>query len=298
MKHSSDQAAIASFLFNQDFYVNNYSANALYFYDQIKNPSVLCSLVETSEGNFVSGCRAPFGGIECSNVEQVDAFIVYLKETCRGIGVKSITIRQAPVCYQPHVSGFIHEALIRQGFQLKYLDTNQHIVVDSSVSFTSLLDDQKRRLLKKLKSTGVRVEIQDHVDSDLWYDLYAQSRMVKNFPITISKEDYMSLSLQFSDTYQYAGVYLENTLLANAVFVKVNRDVLYYFLAAGNKEYDAVSPSVLILETMYELAQKHQFRMLDLGISTVDGLLNEGLHFFKKHIGALDSPKNTYEFIF
>lgn len=296
MKHSSGTAPKASFLFNQDFYLKNHTASALYFFDQSINPNLLCSIVEVSPGNFVSGYCAPFAGIECRDVQQLQTFVGYIKETCKTLGATSITLRQAPVCYQS-TSAAIHEALMKNGFQLKFSDTNQHILV-TDAPFQTILDDQKKRRLAKLKATGARVEILNHIDSETWYDLYVQSRVAKDFPVTISKEAYMDLSSKLSDTYQYAGVYLEDTLLANAVFVKVNQDVLYYFLAASDADYASLSPSVLVLEAMYELAQKQQYKILDLGISSVDGQLNEGLHLFKKHVGAIDSQKNTYEFVF
>lgn len=297
MNHSYDTAPRASFLFNQDFYLKNQTTSALYFFDQTITPNLLCSLVEVSPGDFVSGYRAPFGGIECKDVNQLHSFIEYIKETCKVLGARSITLRQAPVCYQPVVAAAIHEALTNQGFQLKFSDTNQHILVTDAL-FHTKLDDQKKRRLTKLKSTGARVEILDHIDSDTWYDVYVQSRVAKDFPVTISKEAYMDLSAKISDTYQYAGVYLEDTLLANAIFVRVNEEVLYYFLAGSDGDYASLSPSVFVLEAMYELAQKQQYKMLDLGISSVDAQLNEGLHLFKKHVGAIDSQKNTYEFVF
>lgn len=297
MNHSSDTAPKASFLFNQDFYLKNQTTSALYFFDQRINPNLLCSIIEVSTGNFVSGYRAPFAGIECKDIHQLHTFIEYIKETCQSLGATSITLRQAPVCYQPETSAAIHETLMKHGFQIKFSDVNQHISV-TDAPFYTLLDDQKKRRLTKLKSTGARLEILDRIDSDTWYDVYVQSRIVKNFPVTISKEAYMDLSAKISGTYQYAGVYLEDTLLANAIFVRVNEDVLYYFLAASDADYASLSPSVFVLEAMYELAQKQQHKILDLGISSVNGQLNEGLHLFKKHVGAIDSQKNTYEFVF
>lgn len=298
MKHSFDIKLSASFLFNQDFYLENHTSRTLTFFDRAIEPTFLCRFAETSAGNFVSGYRAPFAGIECTDILQLDSFIRYSKETFKSLGATSVMIRQSPGCYQPEVWVPIHDALINHGFQLNHSDINQHIFVDPVIEFQSFIDDQKRRRLNTLKSRGARVEIADHIDSDLWYELYVKSRVHKNFPLTISKEEYNRLSLQLPNTYRYAGAFLDGKLIANAIFVHVNSDVLYYFLAASDPEYASLSPSVFILETMYEIAQRQQYRILDLGISSVNGTLNEGLHFFKKSLGAIDSQKNTYGLVF
>jgi len=298
MNHSFDIALSASFLFNQDFYLKNHTVRSLSFFDREIEPTLLCSFVETSTGNFVSGYRAPFGGIECTDISQLDSFILYIKEIFKSLGAASITIRQAPACYQHDVSIRIFEVFAKHGFTLNYSDVNQHIRVDPSVPFHSCIDDQKRRRLNTLKSKGARLEIADHIDSDQWYELYVKSRVHKNFPVTISKEEYIHLSVKLPDTYQYAGVFIDGRLVANAIFVRVNSDVLYYFLAASDPEYASLSPSVFVVEAMYEYAQKLQYSVLDLGISSVNGVINEGLHFFKKSLGAIDSQKNTYELIY
>ncbi len=297
MNHSSEIAPDANLLFNQQLYLNNHAAKQLYFFDEQRAPHLFCSFAETGDNHFVSGVRAPFGGIECSDPGQLSMFISYIKDTLKKSGAASVTIRQSPSCYQPDTTESIHEALIDQGFRLKYSDCNQHLLVNTT-SFKAHLDDQKKRRLNKIKSLAPRIEILDAIDSDIWFDLFRKSREHKDFPVTISSEEYKDLSLKLPGVYQYAGVYLEETLVANAVFVHVNKDVLYYFLGASDPEYAAVSPSVLLLEAMYEYAQRQHYKMIDLGISSVNGKLNEGLHLFKKHIGAMDSRKNTYELTF
>ena len=297
MNHSSEIAPDANLLFNQQLYLENHSVKQLYFFDDKKLPQVCCSFAETDGKHFVSGIRAPFGGIECSDAAQLPAFISYIKDTLKKAGAVSVTIRQAPACYQPATTGRIHEVLMAHGFRLKYSDCNQHLPVDTA-SFQSRLDDQKKRRLNKIKSLETRIEILDTIDSDVWFDLLRRSREHKDFPVTISSEEYKDLAFKLTGVYQYAGIYMAEKMVANAVFVRVNKDVLYYFLGASDPDYAAVSPSVLLIETMYEYAQRQHYKMIDLGISSVNGELNEGLHLFKKHIGAMDSRKNTYELTF
>lgn len=296
LQSNSDHTDIAVFLFNTNIFLSVHNATPLVFLDQKINSSVVFKCIEIEPKKYVSGIRAPFGGIECRDVKNIDAVVKEIIDTCKELGAGSITIRQSPDCYQPGTSEQIKECLLANGFTLQYADVNQHILIDASRSFVSTIDDQKRRRLQKLKYAGARVQFFNHIHTDDWYELYVCSRKIKNFPLTISKQAYYDLSQKLPGVYQYVGVFIDNKLIANAVVVKVSKDVLYYFVAASDPGYTALSPSVMIIEAIYGHACEHGFSMIDLGISSVNGMLNEGLHLFKKHVGGMDSQKNTFEF--
>ncbi|WP_018343568.1 GNAT family N-acetyltransferase [Cytophaga aurantiaca] len=287
----------AQFLFNQYFYLHAHQATVHSFADKTIAPDILLNCVEISEGNYVSGYCAPFAGIECTISTHVSDFIKELKTDLAARRATSLVIKQAPQCYQTNVWEAIHQALLANGFKEEVNETNQYIVVNTERLFVADIDAQKRRRLNNAKKLGMRVELFDRVETDDWYNVYCNARMDKGFPITISKEDYYSLSA-IPDVYTYAGVFLNDRLIANTVFVRVNKEVLYYFIAASDPAYAELSPTVLLIETLYEKAVQENYTLIDLGISSVDGVLNEGLHQFKKHVGAKDCSKRTYTLLF
>lgn len=292
------QTITTQFLFNQYFYLNAHAASVLSFADKVVSPSVLLNCVEASAGNYVSGYHAPFAGIECNANADITIFVRDVLTELSAKKAKSLTIKQAPTCYQPHVYNTIHETLIENGFVEEVDEINQYITVDPAQTFAAGIDAQKRRRLNNAKKMGMRVKLFDHIDSDNWHDVYFRARIYKGFPITISKEDYRSLSAIIPNVYTYAGVFLKDVLIANAVFVRLNKDVLYYFVAASDPAYAELSPTVLLIESLYEKAVYENYALIDLGISSVDGVLNEGLHQFKKHVGGMDCSKKTYTFLF
>ncbi len=289
-------ADAATFLFNQNTYLKAHQHTPVIFIDTNTVRSILCKFVESEPGKYVSGIRAPFGGIECSDITQLDAFVKNILSTYQRLHAISIIIRQAPDCYQPNVSAEIKKILLENGFNLEYTDVNQHIPVDPSKSFVTMIDDQKRRRLQKLKNAGAHVQFFNRIHSDDWYELYKRSREIKHFPVTISQQTYNKLPDQLPGIYEYAGIFIADKLIANAVVVKVNKNVLYYFAAASDPDYAALSPAVMIIEAIYTMACEQGYSMIDLGISSVNGVLNDGLHLFKKHVGGIDSEKNTFEF--
>jgi hypothetical protein len=292
------QKKTAYFLFNQYSYLNVHTASVVYFADTDTDFSVLLNCAETSAGIYVSGYRAPFGGIECTSEDGVDAFVKGVLEELAERNAVSLTIKQTPECYQPGTSTAIHKALIKNGFSEQVSETNQYIVVNPEQTFASGIDAQKRRRLNKAKKMGMHVKLFDRVESDDWYDVYSKARIDRGFSITVSNEEYYSLSEKVPDVYTYAGVFLNEKLIANAVFVRINADVLYYFIAASDPGYAALSPTVLLIEALYEKAVHEKYTRIDLGVSSVKGVLNEGLHKFKKHLGGMDCSKKTYTFLF
>ena len=292
------QTLHTQFLFNHFFYLNAHATSIVSFVDKKDAPSISLNCVEASEGNYVSGYCAPFAGIECTLSTEVSVFVKNVLTELAEKNAKSLTVKQAPDCYQPNVCNAIHETFIANGFVEQVREIDQYIIVDPSKVFSVNIDAQKRRRLNNAKKIGMRVELFDRIDSEEWYEVYSRARMCKGFPITISKEAYGSLSEKLPNVYTYAGVFLNEKLIANAIFVRINKDALYYFVAASDPDYAELSPSVLLIEALYEKAVHEKCTLIDLGISSVDGVLNEGLHQFKKHLGATDCSKKTYTFMF
>lgn len=286
------------FLFNHSFYLHAQAASVLSFADKTPAPDILLNCVEISAGNYLSGYHAPFGGIECKTDVQVSVFIKEVLDELSARKAISLTIKQAPECYQPDVCKRIEEALLGNGFVEQVNEINQYITVNAAATFTEGIDAQKRRRLNNAKKSGMHVRLFDHIDSDKWYEVYYKARMDKGFPVTISGEAYRSLSKTIPGVYTYAGVFLNEVLIANAVFVRVNKEVLYYFVAASDPAYAELSPTVLLIEALYNKAVQEGSSLIDLGISSVDGVLNEGLHQFKKHVGGMDCSKRIYAFLF
>ena len=73
-----------------------------------------------------------------------------------------------------------------------------------------------------------------------------------------------------------------------------NHKILYNYLPASIDEYKAFSPMVMIMENVYNYAKKEQYSFIDLGISSINGVLQKGLIQFKERIGGVFSEKTTF----
>lgn len=112
--------------------------------------------------------------------------------------------------------------------------------------------------------------------------------------MTMSLEQLTEHFQKFPDNFQVFAVYDTQILMAIGVTIKINQDILYTFYLADNEDYLKISPTIFLLSGIYEYAQKGNYKILDLGIATDKGVLNEGLARFKRSLGGKLSEKKTY----
>ncbi len=55
------------------------------------------------------------------------------------------------------------------------------------------------------------------------------------------------------------------------------------------------SPMVFLIVSMANWCKERNIDFLDLGISSIEGQLQQGLYDFKKRMGAIDAEKWTFE---
>ena len=99
---------------------------------------------------------------------------------------------------------------------------------------------------------------------------------------------------RFPDEYLLFGVFDKNKMVATSVSIKVNSKILYCFYIGDALTYRAYSPVTKLVDGIYRYCQVHYFKLLDLGLSSDKGVLNQGLYAFKKTFGTFDSHKLTY----
>lgn len=132
------------------------------------------------------------------------------------------------------------------------------------------------------------------VDWQEFYALLQLNRQTRNVPLSISFERLCrSVSIAGDALQLFELRNTQGTLLAACIALRVHPQVLYYFLPCNHPHYYVFSPMVPLLNAMYEYAQQEGISFLDLGISSVEGIINEGLSAFKERMGANRGSKKT-----
>jgi hypothetical protein len=207
-------------------------------------------------------------------------------------GIASLIVRSFPDVYQPVHSTLIKNALSESGFSVKCEDITQVIHV-SETSPINLNIHKKRRLRQAESKAFVFRQIRmDCLDEA--YARIVESRESKGYPVTMTLKDLKAMFNVFPDDYLLFGVFDQNILIATAVCIKINNEIMYCFYLGDALAYRRDSPITLLINGVFEYCKRHLFKILDLGLSTDKGILNTGLYEFKKSFGSVDSQKLTF----
>jgi lipid II:glycine glycyltransferase (peptidoglycan interpeptide bridge formation enzyme) len=120
------------------------------------------------------------------------------------------------------------------------------------------------------------------------------SRKRKGFELSMNQESLENVFAIFPENYSVFTVKNVAELAALAITVEVNPDILYVFYTADDVKFRKFSPVVLLHAGIYDYAKNMNFRILDLGTSSLKGLVNSGVATFKRSLGGIASLKNTW----
>ncbi len=219
----------------------------------------------------------------------------YLLYEC---SVGNIIIKQWPMGYNPRKARDINITLCNAGFQTTALESNQTIGIEEG----GLLHcDSKSTLLKLRRGTRAGLIAEGpfsvkRINFDHAYRLIVESRVRKNFPVNIDHGRLYHICHELPDRYLFFPVYDDDIMVAVAVTIVISKDVLYNFLHADDAAYLPYSPILLAIDKVLEYGHENHFGLLDLGISSDNSVLNEGLYEFKKRVGGEDSLKINWQY--
>jgi hypothetical protein len=203
--------------------------------------------------------------------------------------ISQVLIRLFPNEYHPEFAAMITEALLESSFKVLYTDVTQYIPVTGNDSMN--LNAHKKRRLRNSDASGFQFRSLTSDFLDHAYALFVQSRDNKGYPVTMSLDALRNMFVLFPDEYLLFGVFDEAKMIAASVSIKVSEEILYCFYIGDDLEYRSHSPVTALVSGIYAYCKTNGFEMLDLGLSTDNGIVNNGLYAFKKSFGALESSK-------
>ena len=239
--------------------------------------------------------KSPFGSIVLSSgntKSDLCSLVEKIVSWSKANGIASLIVRSFPEVYQPVNSTLIKNALSETGFIVKYEDITQVIHVPEG-SPINLNTHKKRRIRQAESKAFVFRQISiDYLDEA--YARIVESRESKGYPVTMTLQDLKEMFKAFPNDYLLFGVFDQKLLIAAAVCIKINSEIMYCFYLGDALAYRRDSPVTLLINGIFEYCKTHRFKILDLGLSSDKGILNTGLYAFKKSFGSVDSYKLTF----
>ncbi|MEM8564808.1 MAG: GNAT family N-acetyltransferase [Bacteroidota bacterium] len=279
-------------LYNRKKYLAQNETKNLIRFNWLLNGEVVISCNLYMLGSRLNNAiYSSFGGLEVSNVglSALDKFIDALALWCSRNGIFEIELKCSGNFYQGSSMDLL-SGILSKGFVSVIKETNQHIKIQKQC-YTEIIEADERRKLRKCKEAKFDFQLLEPWLLPDSYELIADTRIRKNYPVSMTLLALENMFKSLSDHYFLFGVYDSNKLIATSVSIKVTEHILYNFYVGDDVAYRNYSPVVMLLKGIYEYCQTNGFDYMDLGISSYRGELNQGLFQFKKNCGAQASDK-------
>ena len=232
--------------------------------------------------------RSPFGSffIENKNKTDLRAFWELIANDLRSEGVKQIEIKNPSEIYHsfPNIKD-----LQDLGFNILHEDLNQHIELTKEVK----IHQMQERKLKALKTEGFQFRKMHEDEYEKAHKFLTVCRQAQGLQINISWDRLEKLTQSLPDSYACFGVFRDEKISALCFTVNVTEEIAYYYLPGTSPMFRNQSPMVMLIMGMVEYYKKQGFKYLDMGLSSVDGKIQETLKLFKERMGALEQEKAT-----
>jgi hypothetical protein len=249
-----------------------------------------------TDGQAYSPFRAPFGGLEFS--DRISPYILFrflefVEANLRKRSVKSVTIKNPPQAYRHERLAIVETLLFNIGYSV--IDAEVGAVMEVNRDFVAQLDTWEKRKLNRAKKAEFLFKPLSLECLAEVYSFILSCRQQKGYSLSMTLADLLKAVDQFPDNYIVSGVYTREKIVAASIAIRVNGNVLYNFYSDHDKEYDAFSPVVSLVEGLYKYCGQNDIALLDLGTSAWNRLPNFGLLDFKLRLGSKATSKLTFK---
>lgn len=275
------------------------SEAALYFQLCVGSPPETVGVVHftpVEPGHYRSPRCGTFGSFEFRKtlgMEAVEGFVSEVERVLKESGANVIEIFDPPAILDPPKAAVLYNILCRRGYQVQIVELDCTLAVDKA-TFPEKVEYNLRKRINKCTREGM---VARQVDASLCpqvYDVIAQNRAAKGFPMTMTCGAILKMIEVFPDRMIFFGAFAKDTLIASSICINIGRGLLYVFYWGDLPGYEKFSPVCLIAQEIYDYARTNGFTLMGLGTSTKDGIPNYGLINFKREMGCIESLKLSF----
>lgn len=239
-----------------------------------------------------SPLRASFGGLELNaSIDEniVSDFIEFVVEELRSSGTKKIIVRQPPLVQE---DTRVTRSFLGADFKIRMTELDSFLNV--SGKFSDRLQDRKSRKLKSLKKRNWIFKSQSRAHLFETYQFILMCRAAKEYSLSMTFEQLEQLAKVFPKNIFLFQVLDEGKIIAASISIKIKDNWLYDFYHDHDADYDASSPILFLMESIYNFCKVNSIQSIELGTSMKGEVVNEGLLIFKRRLGAITVPKITF----
>ena len=282
------------FVFNTPEFQSLKEGESKYFvlYENESAIARICFMITNNQA--ISGHQATFGSIDADLPlprETVKYFLEQVIMSLENTGMQEVIIKHWPAAYIGDES--MHKIFGETNFKVISSEVNQHLAVQEE-EFKLLISKNERKKLNQCLKQGYTFKQLTIDKLTNVYQLVTETRVRKGYPVSMTYKNLYKAMKLMPDKYMLFGLFDRDNLIAASVSILISHEILYNFYHADDINFRSTSPMVMLIKEIYQYCQQNNIRLLDLGISTEAGIINQGLFNFKKNLGCSTSEKNTY----
>lgn len=292
------------FLEYNDAFKKGISWHHLIFKDKNKTIAILNGneRLEKEGKVYVSCDGVSFGGFMWSEKIKIDDMINVIKLFKNYLIDNHFTkciIRNPPFLYRLHTNEEYEYVLLTEGFTVnKYAITN--IIDLSSFEFDKLKNSKKRSIQKS--SELIEIELIEGIVNEKnlndFYNILHSNRELKNVVPTHSIKELVFLKNNLPDKIKLFSAKIGDEIVGICTLFLIKKDVVLNFYLAADEEHKRNRVSDYLLYYSIEWSKENNFRIYDIGTSSVDDRLLQGLFDFKKKFRADGFLRKSYSIKF
>ena len=280
-------------VFNSPEFQSLKTRESKYFvlFDQERPIARICFRIDNHQA--ISGYQATFGSIDAESPLPEEIAKYFIEQVCMSLeanGIQKIIIKHWPDYYVD--SNKLSKIFCEIGLEEIMSEINQHLVVQEE--FKLLIRKNERKKLNQSIKQGYAFRLLLLEDLTAVHLLVSETRERKGYPVSMDYDEFYETIKILPDKYLLFGLFDQDKLIAASVSIRISQDILYNFYHADDISYRSTSPLVMLVQEIYRYCQQNGIKILDLGVSSTNGLINQGLFNFKKNLGCISSRKNTY----
>ncbi|MBO1076075.1 GNAT family N-acetyltransferase [Roseomonas marmotae] len=245
--------------------------------------------LETEPGYFASPGRGSYGGFDLAGdlgCAEIADFVTAAEAHLQELGARRLGLVLPPFCYAPGRAALVLSTLLGAGYVVERHELNQSIDLQHA-----RLSSRRNYLISRARREGLSTTLLAPRDYQEAHAVLVESREKKGLTLSMSWPDVAEMAEAFPDALRVFGAYHGGSMVAAAICIAVNPRQLYVYTWGERRGSEPLSPVTLIADTLYRHARAGGFQRLDLGASSIGGVVNHGVYAFKKSLGATPSVK-------
>lgn len=245
----------------------------------------------------LSPFSASFGGFEFASADiklyQINSALESLfvwTSSNKFIGIKIIL---PPFFYKEDFLAKMTNCIYRSGFETKNIELNYHFQTDTLTdNYEQTIWYNAKKNLKKANSFGLLFEKLEDRQGKKAYDIIAQNRSERGFPLRLTWEQVLGTSRVISMDFFLVKTVKE--IVGAAITYQMAPGIVRVIYWGDLPEFSEYKTMNFLSFQLFNYYKEQGIKMIDIGHSTVDSVPNNGLCEFKESIGC--SVGLLYEF--